>query len=252
MVRTKMSRPSFSDSFGGTYILIEPDNYLMGDIVGDGLDREKPIHEVEISRPFFIGERPVTQAHWSSVMGSNPSKFTDGWSAGLQPVERISWQDANEFIGMLNEEFGHEVHLGLSGSWRLPTEAEWEFVAKSGTESKWFFGNLDSELDDYGWHAGNSGASTKVVGQKKPTPWGIMDLYGNVSEWCQDTFTPNYSKHTSSQEAFVIKSEKQYVHRGGSWFTESDSTRSSARTKSDSSRKSDGVGMRLVWEPNDE
>lgn len=252
MVRTKMSRPSFSDSFGGTYILIEPDNYLMGDIVGDGLDREKPIHEVEISRPFFIGERPVTQAHWSSVMGSNPSKFTDGWSAGLQPVERISWHDAKEFIGMLNEEFGHEVHLGLSGRWRLPTEAEWEFVAKSGTESKWFFGNLDSELDDYGWHAGNSGASTKVVGQKKPTPWGIMDLYGNVSEWCQDTFTPNYSKHPSSQEAFVVKSEKQYVHRGGSWFTESDSTRSSARNKSDSSRKSDGIGMRLVWEPNDE
>ncbi|MBT4924117.1 MAG: SUMF1/EgtB/PvdO family nonheme iron enzyme, partial [Euryarchaeota archaeon] len=206
-----MSRPSFSDSFGGTYILIEPDNYLMGDIVGDGLDREKPIHNVDISRPFFIGERPVTQAHWSSVMGSNPSKFTDGWSAGLQPVERISWQDANEFIGMLNEEFGHEVHLGLSGRWRLPTEAEWEFVAKSGTESKWFFGNLDSELDDYGWHAGNSGASTKVVGQKKPTPWGIMDLYGNVSEWCQDNFTPNYSKHSGSQNAYVVKSEKQYV-----------------------------------------
>ena len=82
-----MSRPSFSDSLGGTYILMEPDNFEMGDLVGDGLEREKPIREVKIVRPFFIGERPVTQVHWSSVMGSNPSKFTEGWSAGLQPVE---------------------------------------------------------------------------------------------------------------------------------------------------------------------
>lgn len=252
MVIVSMSRPSFSDSFGGTYILIEPDKFLMGDIVGDGLDREKPVHEVEISRPFFIGERPVTQAHWGAVMGDNPSKFTEGWSAGLQPVESISWLDANEFIDRLNDKFGEDIHLGLSGVWRLPTESEWEFVAKSGTETKWFFGNLDSELDAYGWHAGNSGASTRVVGQKKPTPWGIMDLYGNVSEWCQDNYSPDYSKHIGSQDAYSDASNDMFVHRGGSWFTESDSTRSSARNKSNSNRKSDGIGMRLVWEPNDQ
>ena len=144
MVIIDMSRPNFSDSFGCTYILIEPDKFQMGDLVGDGLDREQPVHEVDITRPFFIGELPVTQAHWSSVMGSNPSKFTEGWSAGLQPVERISWIDANEFIANINENFGHEIHLGLTGVWRLPTEAECEFVAKSGAESKWFFGNMDS------------------------------------------------------------------------------------------------------------
>jgi len=250
-VISRMSRPSFSDSFGGTYILIEPGKFQMGDLVGDGLDREKPVHEVEILRPFFIGERPVTQAHWASVMGDNPAKFTEGWSSGLQPVERISWLEANEFLEKLNHNYGDEIHLGLSGNWRLPTEAEWEFVAKSGTQTKWFFGNRDSELEDYGWHAGNSGASTKVVGQKKPTSWGIMDLYGNVSEWCQDNYSKNYSTHSSSQDAYVSKSNNLYVHRGGCWFTESDSTRSSARNKSESTRKSDGIGMRLVWEPND-
>ena len=244
-----MSRPSFSDSFGGTYILVEPGIFLMGDQVGDGLERECPVHEVKITRPFFIGERPVTQVHWTSVMGDNPAKFTDGWSSGLQPVESISWHDANRFIEKLNQTFGDEVHLGLTGIWRLPTESEWEFVARAGTQTRWFFGNKDSELGDYGWHAGNSGASTKVVGQKKPTPWGVLDLYGNVSEWCQDNYVENYSNHSSSQDAHTVELEDFYVHRGGSWFTESDSTRSSARNKSVSTRKSDGIGMRLVWEP---
>ena len=246
-----MSRPSFSDDYGGNYLLIEPGEFRMGDLVGDGLDRELPVHNVIISRPFFIGERLVTQAHWSAVMDSNPSKFSDGWSAGLQPVERISWTDANEFISTLNELTKDVVNLGLKGIWRLPTESEWEFVARSGTDSKWCFGNLDSNLDDYGWHAGNSGASPNVVGQKKPNEWGILDIYGNVSEWCEDDFSANYDKKDSSQNAQTFTESELKVHRGGSWFTESDSTRSSARNKASKNSRSDGIGLRLVWEPID-
>ncbi len=246
-----MSRPSFSDDYGGNYLLIEPGEFRMGDLVGDGLDRELPVHNVIISRPFFIGERLVTQAHWSAVMDSNPSKFSDGWSAGLQPVERISWIDANDFISTLNELTKDDVNLGLKGIWRLPTESEWEFVARSGTDSKWCFGNLDSNLDDYGWHAGNSGASPNVVGQKKPNEWGILDIYGNVSEWCEDDFSANYDKKDSSQNAQTITESEFKVHRGGSWFTESDSTRSSARNKASKNSRSDGIGLRLVWEPTD-
>ena len=246
-----MSRPSFSDDYGGNYLLIEPGEFRMGDLVGDGLDRELPVHNVIISRPFFIGERLVTQAHWSAVMDSNPSKFSDGWSAGLQPVERISWIDANDFISTLNELTKDDVNLGLKGIWRLPTESEWEFVARSGTDSKWCFGNLDSNLDDYGWHAGNSGASPNVVGQKKPNEWGILDIYGNVSEWCEDDFSANYDKKDSSQNAQTFTESELKVHRGGSWFTESDSTRSSARNKASKNSRSDGIGLRLVWEPTD-
>ncbi len=246
-----MSRPSFSDDYGGNYLLIEPGEFRMGDLVGDGLDRELPVHNVIISRPFFIGERLVTQAHWSAVMDSNPSKFSGGWSAGLQPVERISWTDANEFISTLNELTKDVVNLGLKGIWRLPTESEWEFVARSGTDSKWCFGNLDSNLDDYGWHAGNSGASPNVVGQKKPNEWGILDIYGNVSEWCEDDFSANYDKKDSSQNAQTFTESELKVHRGGSWFTESDSTRSSARNKASKNSRSDGIGLRLVWEPID-
>jgi formylglycine-generating enzyme required for sulfatase activity len=184
-------------------------------------------------------------------MDSNPSKFSDGWSAGLQPVERISWTDANEFISNLNELTKDVVNLGLKGIWRLPTESEWEFVARSGTDSKWCFGNLDSNLDDYGWHAGNSGASPNVVGQKKPNEWGILDIYGNVSEWCEDDFSANYDKKDSSQNAQTFSESELKVHRGGSWFTESDSTRSSARNKASKNSRSDGIGLRLVWEPID-
>ena len=244
-----MPRPSFSDEFGGNYLLIEPDEFLMGDSVGDGLIRELPVHKVAITRPFFIGERLVTQAHWSAIMDSNPSKFSEGWSSGLQPVERVSWDDCKIFISKLNELTRDVVNLGLKGIWRLPTESEWEYVARSGTNSKWCFGNLDSNLNDYGWHAGNSGATSNVVGQKKPNEWGIMDIYGNVSEWCEDDFTANYNDKDSSQDARIIVGSDVKVHRGGSWFTESDSTRSSARNKASRENRSDGIGLRLVWEP---
>ncbi len=241
-----MSKPRFEDQFGGSYILIEPGQFIMGDIVGDGLVRELPAHLVEIESPFFIGQRPVTQLHWETVMGHNPSKFQEGWSSGLRPVDSVTYLDCMEFIVRLNESFNAPQH-SLEGLWRLPTETEWEYCAKSGTETKWSFGNFDGDLDDYGWHAGNSGASTREVGLKKPNKWEIFDIYGLISEWCQDNYRNNYAT-PSKQSAFHDGSDV-YCVRGGSWFTESDSTRSSARSKAKSDKSSDGIGLRLVWEP---
>ena len=180
-----MSRPRFEDEFGGSYILIEPGYFTMGDVVGDGLARELPTHQVDIDTPFFIGQRPVTQIHWESVMGYNPSKFQDGWSSGLRPVDSVSRAECMEFILRLNESF-NSPRLSVDGLWRLPTEAEWEYCARSDTETKWCFGNFDGDLDEYGWHAGNSGASTREVGLKNPKNWEIYDIYGLISEWCQD------------------------------------------------------------------
>ena len=241
-----MSKPRFEDQFGGSYILIEPGQFIMGDIVGDGLVRELPAHLVEIESPFFIGQRPVTQLHWETVMGHNPSKFQEGWSSGLRPVDSVTYLDCMEFILRLNESFNAPQH-SLEGLWRLPTETEWEYCAKSGTETKWSFGNFDGDLDDYGWHAGNSGASTREVGLKKPNKWEIFDIYGLISEWCQDNYRNNYAT-PSKQSAFHDGSDV-YCVRGGSWFTESDSTRSSARNKASRDNRSDGIGLRLVWEP---
>lgn len=243
-----MTTPRFDDEFGATYILVEPGSFQMGDSVGDGLARELPVHTVEISNPFFIGQRPVTQIHWSSVMGTNPAKFQEGWSSGLRPVEKISRLDCLDFIDRLNELHVGVERLSLLGKWRLPTEAEWEYCAKSSTETKWSFGNFDGDLDDYGWHAGNSGASTREVGLKKSNNWDLYDMYGLVAEWCADNYRTDFSIK-SSQFPYYDGSDI-FCHRGGSWFTESDSTRSSSRGYSQGTKVSDGIGLRLVWEPD--
>ncbi len=241
-----MSKPRFEDEFGGTYILIEPGIFSMGDLVGDGLARELPTHIVEIERPFFIGQRPVTQIHWESVMGFNPSKFQEGWSSGLRPVDSISYVDCMEFVNRLNQSF-NKTRLSVDGIWRLPSEAEWEYCARSGTNTKWCFGNFDGDLDDYGWHAGNSGASTREVGLKKSNNWEIFDLYGLISEWCSDNYRNDYT--TPSKQSPHKNDSDIYCVRGGCWFTESDSTRSSARSHAKQDKTSDGIGLRLVWEP---
>lgn len=242
-------RPFFDDDFGGKYLLVEPGTFVMGDSLGRGSKNERPPRTVEITEPFFLGERPVTQAHWQSIMETNPSKFTEGWSAGLRPVETISWLDAQVFIERLNERDSEEVRLGFIGEWRLPTEAEWEYAARAGTDSRWPFGDRDAELNEYGWHAGNSGATTREVGQKKANPWGFLDLYGQTGEWCEDDYVMNYQQHTDTQTAFIAPNSHRKCHRGGSWFTESDSTRSRARASAPSDQRTDGIGLRLVWAP---
>lgn len=240
------SRPYFDDEYGGRYILVEPGEFLMGD--SSGTRSEQPPHSVSILEPYFCGERPVTQAHWQSIMGFNPSAFTDGWAAGLRPVEQVSWDDAQEFVSRLNELDQGAERLGITGEWRLPSESEWEYMARAGTTTRWAFGDRDSDLNDYGWHAGNSGASTREVGQKKANPWGFLDLHGQVCEWCQDAFSPDYSHHIPQQTPFKGDSLRR-VHRGGSWFTESDSTRCSSRGSAMKHQKTDGIGLRLVWQP---
>ena len=207
-------RPSFSNEFGGSFILIEPG--VNGDL--------------EIYEPYFIGARPVTQVEWSSVMGSNPSRFTDGWSAGLRPVESVSWLDCQEYISKLNLAETN-LRLGLAGVWRLPSEMEWEYACRAGTSTRWYNSDKDTDLDEVAWHGGNSGATTREVGQKKANPWGLYDCHGNVAEW-------------TSTEVGLNR-----ITKGGSWLMESESTTSSSRRVISVDKKSDAIGLRLVWSP---
>jgi formylglycine-generating enzyme required for sulfatase activity len=207
-------RPTFSNENGGTFVLIEPGE----------------IGEITISEPFFIGARPVTQIEWTATMGSNPAKFQEGWTAGLRPIESISWIDCQEFIQKLNATDTNE-RLGLSGTWRLPTAAEWEFACRAGSDSRWFHSSKDAELDEVAWHAGNAGAITREVGQKKANEWGLFDCHGNVAEW------------TSSEVGL------KRITKGGSWLTESESTSSGAQSLSLVDKRSDAIGLRLVWAP---
>jgi len=207
-------RPTFSNENGGTFVLIEPGE------TGD----------ISVSEPFFIGSRPVTQVEWTAIMGENPSKFSDGWSAGLRPIETVSWLDCQEFISRLNEQ-DDSIKMGLTGSWRLPTSVEWEYACRAGTLTRWFHSDRDGELDEVAWHAGNSGATTREVGQKKANDWGLYDCHGNVAEW------------TSSEIGL------KRITKGGSWLMESESTTSYAFGKYPVDKRSDSIGLRLVWAP---
>ena len=120
-----MPTPIFTDQYGSSYRLVEPGTFVLGDVESTGRPNEQPACEVNITEPFFLAERPVTQAQWADIAGHNPSKFQEGWSAGLRPVENISMTDVESFLEALNQRDAETTHLGLKGRWRLPSEAEW-------------------------------------------------------------------------------------------------------------------------------
>ena len=242
-------RPTFTTATGGQFVLIEPGTFAMGCDSHGASPCESPIREVEISEPYFIAMRPVTQAEWVLTMKNNPSKFTAGLESGLRPVESISWLECIEYIAHLNEN-GVSEYLGIEGRFRLPSEAEWEYAARAGTSSPWSFEGSDRNLSEHGWHAGNSAATTQMVGQKTANPWGIFDFHGLVREWCLDLWHDDYLGAPTDQSPWLEGGISNLrVHRGGSWFHESFSTRSSARSKSSATHTSDGLGLRLVWAP---
>ena len=121
----------------------------------------------------------------------------------------------------------------------------------AGTGGRWWFGDKDVELDEHGWHAGNSGGSTREVGLKKPNPWGLYDMNGLVNEWCSDHWAKTY-EGGRTQHPHVREGSNHYVVRGGAWFTESDSTRNRSRSFAAEDKISDGLGFRLAWSPFDE
>ena len=151
---------------GMEFVRIPAGEYLMGS--GDSVWR------VRISQAFELGKHEVTQEQWEAVMGGNPSGFS---GCGSCPVENVSWEDAQAFIGKLNA-------AGGESPYRLPTEAEWEYALRAGTTGERYAGNVDA----IAWHDGNSGERTHPVGEKAPNAWGLHDMQGNVSEWVQDWF----------------------------------------------------------------
>jgi formylglycine-generating enzyme required for sulfatase activity len=171
-------------------------------------------HEVTISKPFYMGVTEVTQAQYGAVMDTNPSQF----KGATNPVEMVCWDDATEFCKELSETTRQAV--------RLPTEAEWEYACRAGTTTRFSFGDDISVLGDYAWHRANGG-TPHPVGQKKPNPWGLFDMHGNVWEWCADWFV-EYTKEEATDPQGPVSGEYR-VLRGGDWFTLSEYCRSASR-----------------------
>ncbi|MBQ7188204.1 MAG: formylglycine-generating enzyme family protein [Kiritimatiellae bacterium] len=178
----------------------------------DGRDGDETQHQVTLTRGFWLGETPVTQKQWKSVMGDNPSVFK---GANL-PVEEVSWNDCQEFI--------QKVNAALNCGARLPTEAEWEYACRAGTSGA--YGGT-GELDEMGWYDKNSGDKTHPVGQKKPNAWGLYDMHGNVWEWCSDWYGDYPSGSVTDPTGPSSGSSR--VLRGGSWGCNARDCRSASR-----------------------
>lgn len=189
-------------------ISVESGTFSMGspDTDKDAWDNEKPAHQVTLSG-YYIGETEVTQALWQAVMGSNPSKFTGDLQ---RPVESVSWNDCQTFISKLNELTGE--------SFRLPTEAEWEYAARGGKKSKGYKYSGSNTLGDVAWYWDNSSSGTEAVKTKQPNELGIYDMSGNVYEWCADWYGSSYYSSSPQANPTGPSSGSYRVLRGGSWL----------------------------------
>ena len=199
-------------------------------------DRELPLHRVKVSQ-FAMGKTPVTQAQWKAVMGNNPSNF-QGAGCEQCPVESVSWDDVQEYISKLNALTGQR--------YRLPSEAEWEYACRAGSKGEWCFGDDESQLSDYAWYAKNSESKTHPVGQKRPNAFGLYDMHGNVWEWVQDSWNPNYLGAPTDGSAWTTGDGGQRVSRGGSWDDNAINARSAVRYGLVSTVRNDNLGFRLA------
>lgn len=191
-------------------------------------------YEVILTRPFYIQETEVTQKQWKALMGTNPSYF----HGDDLPVERISWVEVQSYIEKLNQK--------NEGFYRLPTEAEWEYVARAETSTPYFFGEDSSLLGDYAWYKENANKSTHPVGQKKPNPWGLYDIYGNVFEMVQDWYD-DYPIGIATNPRGPFRGESK-ANRGGSWVYSARYCRSAQRYSAPKNFAHVGLGFRLVRE----
>jgi len=206
----------FEQRAAGEMVRVTGGCYKMGDTFGDGYPDEKPVHEVCVS-DFYIGKYEVTQGQWKALMGANVSNF---YRCGNDcPVEQVSWEDAKEFIRRLNEKTGK--------TYRLPTEAEWEYAARSGGKSEKYSGGND--LDSVAWYSGNSDNRTHPVGQKRPNGLGIYDMSGNVWEWVEDTYSETAYRSHGRKTPVYTGSGNLRVFRGGGWYNDPNYVRTPSR-----------------------
>ena len=194
---------------------------------------ESPTHSVTLS-DYYIGETEVTQELWSAVMGSNPSNFPGNMQC---PVEMVSWDDCQTFISRLNELTG--------ATFRLPTEAQWEYAARGGNKSKGSIYSGSNEIDEVAWYWDNSSFTPHPVKTKAPNELGIYDMSGNVWEWCSDWYGAYSSAAQTDPTGPATGSNR--VGRGGSWYFEALLCRVAFRTRNTPSYSFRDLGLRLAY-----
>ena len=227
------------------FVLIPAGAFDMGSPAGDpGRQDDEVLHRVELTRPFYMSTTEVTQTQWISVMGSNPSHFSE--AGGSAPVERITWNEVQDFLRRLNAR--------NEGRFRLPTEAEWEYACRAASRTAYSFGpeigtdvaNYDGRYPLPGQGAGEYRATTTVVESFPPNAWGLHDMHGNVWEWCADEYCPYPS--TAVENPFQSCGSRYKAIRGGSWVFGAESARSALRYTHEPQLRGYSIGFRVVRE----
>ena len=219
-------------------VKVEAGTFMMGatsemkDSYDDPDSDEKPVHQVTLTNDYYMGKYEVTQALWQAVMGSNPSNF----KGDNLPVEKVSWNDCQEFISKLNSLTGRKF--------RLPTEAEWEYAARGGKKSRSYQYSGSSNISDVAWYDGNSVNKTHPVGTKQANELGIYDMTGNVWEWCSDWY--GFYSSSSQTNPTGADSGSSRVFRGGSWYGNARYCRLSFRDCTPPDCRGYNLGLRLA------
>jgi len=218
-----------------------PAEFSMGD--GAAGDAERPVHRVKLKHKFQIARYEVPQNLWEAVVGENPSK----WKGPRNSVEMLSFDDAQAFCRKATELMRAAKLIGPDETIRLPSEAEWEYAARAGTNTRYSFGDDAAKLNDYGWHHGNAAGNDPPVGAKQPNAWKLYDVHGYLWEWCADSWHGDYRGAPDDGSAWTADGDdKQGVLRGGSWKDGAESLVSSFRRPAAKGLKDDAVGLRCV------
>jgi len=197
------------------------------------------LRKVKMDKVFYLGEKEVSQAFWDRHMKLNPSRFQ---SPSL-PVEGITWQEAMNFCQKLNLQ-KEEFKVPEEMVFRLPSEAEWEYAARAGSKTTFFFGENSNLLTQFAWISDNSEGSTKPIGLLLPNKWGFLDIYGNVREWCLDGYGPRPSEKLINPMLAWKNMDK--VNRGGSWDSCDACCKTAKRMNYGENYQSSDIGFRLA------
>ena len=215
---------------------------------------EAPIHTVRVDG-FLMDRYEITQEQYARLALADPSHF----KGPDRPVEQVSWAAAATFCNLRSRDEGlepcydeetAECNFGANG-YRLPTEAEWEYACRAGAERAFSFGDDETALGDYAWYEANSGETTQPIGKKAPNAWGLFDMHGNVAEWCNDQYDPEYYESSPAANPRGSEFATEFVLRGGAWNSTPDECRSAYRMGDDPGFqdpcfRGDHIGFRCV------
>ena len=232
------------NSIGMVLVPIPAGQFLMGSPSSErNRDENETQHEVTLTQPFYLGETEVTQGQWKAVVGTQPWKGKPWVKEGdAYPATYVSWKDAVAFCEKLSTKEGE--------TYRLPTEAEWEYACRAGTTTAYSFGDDEALLGESAWFDENSrnlGQNyAHQVRQKKSNPWGLFDMHGNVGEWCGERYAKYQYSHGSVTAPLGSSPGSSRTYRGGSWLVYSFNCRSATRSRINADGRYDVLGFRVL------